>query len=111
MFRLTVGTQFAHIAQYDRLGGEIRGQEIVECGSHAGGVGIIGIDNEGIAGGAHQLRTAVAGLIFGKRPGYVGRSNPEIGRDSGSGQSIGEVITADELRIDGIGLALGRERE
>lgn len=97
-----VGTELAHIAEHGHLVVALEGFEVVEGHLHAGGVGVVAVEEEDVAGGFLVLRTLVGGLVLLDGLFDVPELDAEVTAHGGGGHGVVEVVVAEELRLDAI---------
>ena len=97
-----IGTQLAHVAQYDRFGARIRlAQEVVQRGLHARGVGVVAVRDQRVECGLPLLRPVVVRIVALDGRDDLGTSDPEIKADRYGGRDVAAVVVSDQTRADG----------
>ena len=95
--RLALLAQLPHVAQDDHLVRMFDAREIVQGGHHRCQVGIVGVDDQLVAGRAAVLRATQARVVARQGVVDVRRSDAEMQADRHGGQHIIYIIVADEL--------------
>lgn len=102
----TVFAQLAHVAQDEHFVVGLHLVEVADGGAHAGGVGVVGIDDEGVVGRLLQLRAVVLRHVLLQGLVYLGRLNAEEASYGDGGQCVGKVVFADEVGLHFVALAV-----
>jgi len=100
VFGLALGSQLLHAAEDGGLGGHGEGFEVVERHFHAGGVGVVAVEKEGVAAGVLELRAAVGGLVLLDGLFDVPEVYAEVAPHSGGGHGVVEVVVAQQVGLD-----------
>lgn len=108
-----LGTQLTHAAEHDDLVVGMHVGEAAYGGLHAGGVGIVAVEQELVAGGGFELRTVVGRGVLLESLLDVEKFNLEETSDGEGGKGVGEIVAAEEVGGDVVNLVaqLGVERE
>jgi len=111
VFLQAVGAELGHGAQDEDLvigwfgaGGCACGDqpgEVFDSGAHAGGVGVIGVEDDMVAVVLDELAAAVAGGIRFEGCFYSFVGDLEMPADRHGDEDVGQVVVADELGVDG----------
>ena len=97
-----VGAELSHVAEHGHLVVALEGFEVVEGHLHAGGVGVVAVEEEDVAGGLLVLRALVGGLVLLDGLFDVPKLDAEVTAHGGGGHGVVEVVVAEELRLDRI---------
>ena len=111
VFAGAFGSQFAHAAQDGHFVGHGQGLEVVERHFHAGGVGVVAVEEEGVACGLFVLRAAVGGLVLLDGLLYVPGLYVEEEACGDGGHAVVEVVVAQEVGADVVDVVVHLEVE
>ena len=108
-------TQFEHVAQHQHLVVEVRAGKIVQGSLHAGRIGIVGVDDQGVAFRFDKLAAAVRRRVGLDGFHHALERNLEIIADGQGGHHIVGIVVADQVGCDRHGLSFvlhfhGQER-
>ena len=69
--------EFVHLPEYQELFFAFEGEEIAQCGSHGVGIGVVGVDEDGVGPGFEELAASKSRRIASEDLVAVGRGNAE----------------------------------
>ncbi len=111
MFVGTFGSQFAHTAEDGHLVGHGQCFEVVERHLHARGVGVVAVEEEGVAGGLFVLRAFVRGFVLLDGLLDVPRFHAEENPHGHGGHAVVKVIVAQQVGADVVNVVTNLEVE
>ena len=100
MFLVTYFSKLAHLSENRHFMRHIHHAEILDGGSHARWVGIVGIYHQLVVCRLFQLRTVVAWNVILQSVVYLLRLHIEMKADGDGGKHVVDIVRADEMSLN-----------